>query len=114
MAGVYHIAVIDALDSTGLTALHIAAQYGNVGIVEVLLEHNADVMVRTPDGKIARELTSDTNIKKMLEAAELNVEFTAPHKRLGNKTMAFTLHTDWVIRVFWSECGETQKLRFDR
>ena len=89
MAGVYHIAVIDALDSTGLTALHIAVQYGNVGIVEVLLEHNADVMVRTPDGKIARELTSDTNIQKMLEAAEPNVEFTAPRKRLGNNTMAF-------------------------
>jgi hypothetical protein len=46
-------------------------------------------MVRTPDGKIARELTSDTNIQKMLEAAEPNVEFTAPRKRLGNNTMAF-------------------------
>lgn len=38
---------IDSRDSSGYTALHRAVQCGRMGVVQILLEHEADLSART-------------------------------------------------------------------
>jgi len=49
---------IDARDEYGYTALHLAADRGNVATVELLLKHDADRSLKDTDGYTAMDLAA--------------------------------------------------------
>jgi ankyrin repeat protein len=51
----------------GDTALHVAACHRHLEMVNLLLEHNADVMLRNNDNFTAEELASDVSIKNAIQ-----------------------------------------------
>ena len=53
-------------EERGFTALHSAAQGGNAELVRLLLAHGADRQVRTDDGRLAADLTTDDEVGALL------------------------------------------------
>jgi len=49
---------INALDEYGYTALHLAADRGNIATVELLLQHDADKTLKDTDGYTAADLAT--------------------------------------------------------
>ncbi len=68
---------VNAEDQDKRTALMVAAENGKVEIVKLLLEKNADITARNKDGKTALDLASDRNVRKILEARELDQDGAA-------------------------------------
>ena len=58
-------------DTTGWTALHVAAQVGRAAVVKQLLEHGADTEARTTDGLTPQNLagTKHPDIFRLLDQA---------------------------------------------
>lgn len=52
-------AEVDARQQGGYTALHAAAQHGNAGLVELLLERGANPRIRTARGQLPADLALD-------------------------------------------------------
>jgi ankyrin repeat protein len=63
-----HGADVNAKQEGGFTALHSAAQNGNIGLIRLLLDHRADPQARSQDGKTPRDLAVES---KHEEAAKL-------------------------------------------
>jgi len=51
----------------GDTPLHVAASHGHLEIINLLLEHNADVTLKNNNGITAQELASNVSIKNALQ-----------------------------------------------
>jgi len=47
---------VNAKDEFGYTALHLAADRGNINVVELLLKHGADPTIKDGDGLSAAEI----------------------------------------------------------
>jgi len=101
---------VDARNARGLTGLHIAASNGSVGNVRALVYYNADVMLKTPDGKTALDLASDATIKNILETEESKIKerwlaFTmGQHKRLGSQAIMHDLHPE-LVKLVVDQCA---------
>ena len=101
---------IDAVDQRGWTALHFAANAGLAYIVNVLVQHNADSMIKTMDGRTAKQLSSRPAVQRMLECEETKLKekclafSMGQHKRLGSKASMYGLHTEMVHLVV-TMCG---------
>ncbi len=63
-----------ARDQNGFNALHIAAQFGIVDMVNILIDHGMDPTVATDEGKTALDLVSDAmaRTQQRLEDADEN------------------------------------------
>lgn len=61
---------VNIQNHSGDTPLHKAAFTNRMQIVQLLLSHDANVFIENCDGLLARQLTSDREIIKMLKAAE--------------------------------------------
>ncbi|CZR45737.1 uncharacterized protein FPRO_15087 [Fusarium proliferatum ET1] len=57
---------IEAKDSLGNTVLHLASYYGDLGIVEVLLDYNAEVEVRNIQNMRPEDTASTEEIRQLL------------------------------------------------
>lgn len=57
---------------TGLTALHTAAQLGNIELIISLLEHGADVALKTEDGKIAADFAAEKGFHEIAAILKLD------------------------------------------
>ncbi|KAH7245282.1 hypothetical protein BKA59DRAFT_170735 [Fusarium tricinctum] len=57
---------IEAKDSLGNTVLHLASYYGDLGIVQVLLDHNADTEVRNVQNMRPKDTASTEEIRQLL------------------------------------------------
>jgi ankyrin repeat protein len=55
----------DDLDCTNLTPLHLAAIFGRTGLIELLVEHGADVDIKTGEGLTAGDLFKAAYPKKI-------------------------------------------------
>jgi len=51
----------------GDTPLHVAASHGHLEIINLLLEHNADITLKNNDGVTAQELASNVSIKNAIQ-----------------------------------------------
>lgn len=60
-------AVIQAADAEGNTLLHLAVVAANLGIVNLLLEKNADPLVKREDGQTAIHLCAKTGSTEVLD-----------------------------------------------
>ncbi|KAJ7596936.1 ankyrin repeat-containing domain protein [Mycena floridula] len=58
---------VNSLDEFGYTALHLAADRGNVGAVRLLLEKGADATLKDPDGLTALELARVAGHDELVE-----------------------------------------------
>jgi ankyrin repeat protein len=54
------------------TLLHLAARANNIKIVTLLLDYDADPLLKTIQGKRASDLTNDNEIRTILKSAERN------------------------------------------
>ncbi|XP_025074544.1 osteoclast-stimulating factor 1-like, partial [Pogonomyrmex barbatus] len=68
--------VINAQNKMGDTPLHIAASHGHLEMVNLLLEHNADMTLKNNDGYIAEELASDMSIKNAIQLQQRKCDNT--------------------------------------
>lgn len=59
-------ASVDARQHGGYTALHAAAQNGDLPLVELLLAHGADRTLRTDDNKSAADFATDAALRARL------------------------------------------------
>ena len=65
-------AAVDISDADGWKPLHAAAREGTVPITNILLEFGADPLALTDDGKTARSLASNDNVRRALSVAMEN------------------------------------------
>ncbi|XP_032684485.1 vesicle transport protein USE1-like isoform X2 [Odontomachus brunneus] len=61
---------VNAQNKMGDTPLHVAASHGHLEVINLLLEHNVDVLLRNKDGFIAEELASDASIKNAIQSQQ--------------------------------------------
>lgn len=61
---------INIQNNSGDTPLHKAVLTNRVEIVQILLSHGANVLIKNSDGLLAKQLTTNSHILEMLEAAE--------------------------------------------
>ena len=73
-----HGAALDAADNRGRTALMIAAALGDAATVDVLLKRGADRALKDKDGKTARDLAANAEVR-----AEAGGEVTVHLPRAG-------------------------------
>jgi ankyrin repeat protein len=61
-------AQVNVKQQAGVTALHSAAQNGNVDLLILLLEHGADVNIRMEGGKLPADLAREKGFVEIAEA----------------------------------------------
>lgn len=71
-------AVLDHVNNRGNTALHIASSYGNVKVVELLLDSGANVRIRNNEGQSCLDVTVQSGAGDVALAI-------AQHRRLVRK-----------------------------
>ncbi|CAL7948522.1 unnamed protein product [Xylocopa violacea] len=59
--------VVNVQNKVGETPLHAAASRGHIEIVNLLLESNANPMIKNNDGLMAEQLSSDLSIKNIIQ-----------------------------------------------
>jgi len=59
---------VNVKQQAGVTALHSAAQNGNVDLLIMLLEHGADVNIRMEGGKLPADLAREKGFVEIAEA----------------------------------------------
>jgi uncharacterized protein len=57
---------------TGLTALHTAAQLGNIELIISLLEQGADITLKTDEGKIPADLAAEKGFHEIADILKLD------------------------------------------
>lgn len=62
-----HDPVINVQNKMGDTPLHVAASHGHTEMINLLLEHDADVTLKNNDGFTAEELAHDISIKNAIQ-----------------------------------------------
>merc|ERR1719498_337404 len=66
----------DTANEQGWTALHEACNVNQIEVVRVLVEFGkVDITARSTNGKLAKELTLEPSIKRILEKAESDPEY---------------------------------------
>lgn len=87
---------VNALNAYGQSPLHLAAQYGYVAIVDMLLAAGAKVTVRNHAGKFAADMTDDAELKAKLAPPSLfdddlplppeieDADYVPPHEEHGH------------------------------
>ncbi len=87
---------VNALNAYGQSPLHLAAQYGYVAIVDMLLAAGAKVTVRNHAGKFAADMTDDAELKARLAPPSLfdedlplppeieDADYVPPHEEHGH------------------------------
>lgn len=87
---------VNALNAYGQSPLHLAAQYGYVAIVDMLLAAGAKVTVRNHAGKFAADVTDDAELKARLAPPSLfdedlplppeieDADYVPPHEEHGH------------------------------
>ena len=61
-------AQVNVKQQAGATALHSAAQNGNVDLLILLLEHGADANIRMEGGKLPADLAREKGFVEIAEA----------------------------------------------
>lgn len=107
---------IDAVDSDGDTALYSAAYYGQLHIIEYLLDNGADIDFKNNRGKTALHIAAEDGngsekIVALLLARGANPEATDNH---GNKPRDLTDHTNTLnLLNEWSLLGSTKLVHIE-
>ena len=60
-------AEVNVVQSSRITPLHIAAQYGNIDMIIILLENGANIAIQTDQGQTASDLAADRGFKEIAE-----------------------------------------------
>lgn len=63
---------INATHSANITALHLAAQQGNIDLIIILLENGADISIRTSTGATASDLALEKGHREIAEILAIN------------------------------------------
>jgi len=75
-------AKIETTDAeTGSTALHLAAGWGRVDVVKLLLEHGADKTAKNKHGRTALELAKEAGFEEVVKALEAPPGLVEPANR---------------------------------
>ncbi|EKX47078.1 hypothetical protein GUITHDRAFT_137692 [Guillardia theta CCMP2712] len=57
---------IDAIDASGQTALHLAAKWGRLPVVKVLIDSGANLEIKDRKGRTAMDLANDSGVQSQL------------------------------------------------
>jgi len=70
----------------GWSALHFAARREHAGIVRVLLEHGADTSIKNNKGEVAIDMTSNKEIRRIVESYQVRNEESQKEDSRGANT----------------------------
>ena len=108
---------VDAVTGDGLTSLMIAAQFGYRSIVMQLIEAGADPLVRSLEGKTAREYSYDPIISELLQGSEdiwRTAQDDANQRFLQKLMVSRRLRTNETLPVRQLGDGIIQRVEYDQ
>ena len=88
----------DVVDTCGNNALHLAATGGRAAVVEALLAHGCDLSVRNWYGNTAIFLSTTTETRRLLKAAEDQDACAASGKKFSPTVRRFMDNLDSKVR----------------
>ncbi len=87
---------LDARDARGHTALHLATRLRKIDAARLLLQHGADVTLKTPEGESAEDLANDSSNKQWFSLSFSKVTmkqvFQDPKTRFLNSSFLALRH----------------------
>ncbi|XP_078661469.1 death-associated protein kinase 1-like [Branchiostoma floridae x Branchiostoma belcheri] len=75
--------VAQCIEMFGSTALHVASVYGQTGVVELLIQHGADLEARDKDGRTPLDYVYDQDRRRFLKNLAVDVSYHKLMKQSG-------------------------------